>query len=841
METGDSPHADSSPASDEQPTMAAPGSHAEQPTLAAAPPADEQPTMAAGAPAAPGVPGAPTQVGGYTLVGRLGEGGMGTVYEAVQMNPRRAVALKIIRGAFADEHQVQMFEREAQALARLKHPGIAVIYESGATPDGQHYIAMELVRGARLDQHLRAIQPEGLTSKAALRLRLDLFLLLCDAVSYAHQRGVIHRDLKPANVLVQAAPAVNAESLSTTVNAADAVKVLDFGLARLSEDEHGGSGEMTMPGAIQGTVPYMSPEQVKGQSDQIDVRTDVYALGVILYELLTGRLPYNLTGASLPQAARIICEHPPAALTLPAGMGGTGRDLAVIAAKALEKEPERRYQSVAALADDIRRSLNNQPILAQSPSTIYQMRKLVARHRFGFAAAVAAVLLLAGYAVTTALAARRIATERDRANREAQVAQQVSGFLVNLFQVSKPEQARGRTITARELLDKGSKTISGDRSMDPEVRASLLDTMGDAYSSLGLFPDSLPLLRAALTTRTTLFGAESPQAAETLRHLGALAMARGDARGAADFYQRSLAGYTAAEGPNGVNVAKLYNDLGATEQRLGHLGEARTNFERALTLTSQQSGANSALLIPIRNNLAYIAYASKDYAGAADQFRQELANAQHVYGPVHPFVAKIANNLGGVLFTEKKYSEAETYYSQALDLNRKLLGNQHPEIGLDLANLAEARDAQGDLPGAEKYYREALAILQKTVKPEDFRLCFVETNLGSVLVREGAPPQLREAETMLRSALAAEEKTLPAGAWDIANTQSELGGCLAAQRHYSAAEPLLVGSFPTLRAKLGANDPATVTRARGRIADLYKGWGKPMPQAVRVQLQLQEP
>ena len=832
MEPGDPPNA----AANEQPTLVGPASSSEQPTLLHSSSADEQATMVAGdIPEAPSALGAPSQIGGYTLVGRLGEGGMGTVYEAVQQNPRRAVALKIIRSAFADEHQIQMFEREAQALARLKHPGIAVIYESGATPDGQHYIAMELVHGDRLDQHLRKLQPNGPTSKPELRLRLDLFLLLCDAVSYAHQRGVIHRDLKPANVLVRAVPAGDANSTSTHL--ADAVKVLDFGLARLSEDEHGSSSEMTMPGAVQGTVPYMSPEQVRGKSDQIDVRTDVYALGVMLYELLAGRLPYNLTGASLPEAARIICEQPPAPLELAAvGKGGLGRDLAVIAGKALEKEPGRRYQSVSALAEDIRRSLNNQPILAQPPSTVYQIRKLVARHRFGFVAAVAAVLLLAGYAVTTAVAARRIASERDRANREAQVAQQVSGFLVNLFQVSKPEQARGRTITARELLDKGSKTITGNHSMDPEVRASLLDTMGDAYSSLGLFPDSQPLLQAALTIRTSLFGAESPQVAATLRHLGALAIARGDAKGAADYYQRALTGYTAAEGPSGVDVAKVYNDLGATDERLGHLNEAKANFEHALALTQQQKGTGSAALIPIRNNLAYIAYASNDLAGAEQQFRQELANAVQAYGPVHPTVAKIANNLGGVLFTEKKYAEAEKYYGQALELNRKLLGDQHPEIGLDLANQAEARDAQGNLRGAEQGYRQALDILQRTVKPGDFRLCFVETNLGAVLVREGSPAQLAEAEQLLRTALAAEEQTLPKGAWDIAAAQSELGGCLLAQGRYAAAEPMLVDAFPTLRAKLGANDPATLERARTRIAQLYQRWGRPMPPAIRGQL-----
>ncbi|MGH9394786.1 MAG: serine/threonine-protein kinase, partial [Terriglobales bacterium] len=347
-------------------------------------------------------------------------------------------------GAFADAHAVRMFQREAQALGRLKHPGIAAIYESGCTEDRQYYFAMELVRGLRLDEYLKR-QPKD-TSRSAQRAKLRLFLCVCEAVSYAHQRGVIHRDLKPANILVQEAELLSVTSAPTTATAGDGqptVKVLDFGLARITEDELGGASMATQPGMIQGTVPYMSPEQVRGASDQIDVRSDVYALGVILYEMLAAGLPYDLRRASLPEAARIICEQPPAPLP-----PSTGRELITIVAKALEKPPAQRYQSVAALAEDIHRFLSDQPILAQPPSTIYQIRKLVSRHKLSFAFAAAAVVLLAGVAVAMTVAAGRIAVQRDRANRAAQVSDQVSAFLTHLFQISKPEQARGKTVTA---------------------------------------------------------------------------------------------------------------------------------------------------------------------------------------------------------------------------------------------------------------------------------------------------------------------------------------------------------------------------------------------------------
>ncbi len=756
---------------------------------------------------------AQTTVGHYSIVRRLGEGGMGVVYEAEQENPRRAVALKIIRGAFADEHAVRMFQREAQVLGRLKHPGIAAIYESGRTDDGQYFFAMELVRGLRLDEYLRSQQGSSLPLRAMLRYRLELFVQLCEAVSYAHQRGVIHRDLKPANVLVQ-----EPETLSPSgSNALVQIKVLDFGLARLSEDELGGMSLATQPGTIQGTVPYMSPEQVRGNVEQVDVRSDEYALGVMLYEILAGELPYELPRSSLPQAARIICETPPKPLTAALAKSPLGRDLAVIVGKALAKEPEQRYQSVAALAEDIRRALSDQPILAQAPSTVYQFRKLVARHKPGFAFALVLLVVLVGFAVTMTLAAQRIAGQRDRANREAQVAEQVSNFLVNLFQVSKPERAQGKTITARELLDKGAASIQDDRTMDPEVKASLLDTMGDAYSSLGFFKASQPLLQAALATRTRLFRAQSKPVAQTLLGLGLLARNRGNLQQAKSDFSRSLATFQKAEGARNDDVAQALNDLGTTYVLLNQLGPARSYLTRALAVRTAVSGPKSAKLIAIRTNLADIAYASKDYAAAADQFRHELALAKTIYGPTHPFISGITSNLGSALFQENKFRQAESYYAQALALDRKLLGSHHPDIASDLANIAETLDAEGNLSGAANDYAQALAILQPKVPATDLRLRFVETNLGSVLVRQGGAANLDRAEKLLRAALAADQKVEPRNSWETADARSELGGCLLAQGHLKQAESLLVNSLPVLTSQLGDNDPASVPRALHRL------------------------
>ncbi len=366
-----------------------------------------------------------TFIDDYRVIHKLGEGGMGVVYESEQQHPRRLVALKVIRGGqLVDEYQVKLFRREVQALARLKHPGIAAIYESGRTEDGQHYFAMELVRGTSLLNWVKGRRFTTTQAPSSLRHRLELFLKVCDAISYAHQHGVIHRDLKPPNILVT--DESEDQSLdSSSLNRVE-VKVLDFGLARITDDGTGTSG-LSSVGEIKGTLPYMSPEQARGDQDGIDMRTDVYALGVILYEMLTERLPYKLEHAALPQAIRIICEDtpdPPSRVLSQTRDRESSkaekidRDVETIVLKALEKDPKHRYQSVAAMAEDVERYLTNQPIHARPSSAIYQFRKLVARHKAPFALLAAVFVLLLGFAITMMVQSARIARERDKAEQQ---------------------------------------------------------------------------------------------------------------------------------------------------------------------------------------------------------------------------------------------------------------------------------------------------------------------------------------------------------------------------------------------------------------------------------------
>ena len=362
-------------------------------------------------PAAAAAAALPREIGGFRILGKLGEGGMGIVYEAEQKSPRRIVALKIVRGGhFVDDQYLRMFRRETETLARLTHPNIAALYEAGRTDDGQHFFTMELVRGETLAAWARKNLGGDAPSPAQLRERLRQFVTICQAVNYAHQRGVIHRDLKPPNIVVTDAGA----------------KILDFGLARITDADVAGATVMSEVGAIHGTLSYMSPEQTRGDSREIDLRTDVYSLGVVLYELVSGRLPYNTRGMTVVQAIRAICEEAPKPLDVDA-------DLQTIIAKALEKDPDGRYQSAAALAEDVERYLGDQPILAHPPSTMYQLRKLVARHTASFVAAGVIAVLLVVLGVTMVMQAARVRRERDRATAEAAKASAINSFLLDVW------------------------------------------------------------------------------------------------------------------------------------------------------------------------------------------------------------------------------------------------------------------------------------------------------------------------------------------------------------------------------------------------------------------------
>ncbi|HXY08721.1 MAG TPA: serine/threonine-protein kinase, partial [Terriglobales bacterium] len=440
-----------------------------------------------------------SHIGRYRIIRILGEGGMGTVYEAEQDQPRRGVALKVIKTSLASPAMLRRFELESQALGRLHHPGIAQIYEAGSaeTPYGlQPFFAMELIHGQPLTQYANK-------RKLDLRQRLLLMIQVCEAVQHAHQRGIIHRDLKPGNILVEEA---------------GQPKILDFGLARATDYDTEATRQ-TDVGQILGTLAYMSPEQVLADPLALDTRSDVYALGVILYELLSGKLPYQLS-RQLPQAIRVIQEIDPNPLS---SLSRVYRgDIETIVAKALEKDKSRRYASAADLAGDIRRYLEDQPITAKPASASYQLKKFARRHKalvIGVAAVFVALVL--GVIASTSEAVRARKAERN-AQQQTEIARAVNDFLqkdllsqASAFGQSKPDP----DMKVRTALDRAAQNISGKFDRQPEVEAAIRDTIGMTYLDLGLYPEGRKQLERALELEKSVLGPANPRTIKTMLYL----------------------------------------------------------------------------------------------------------------------------------------------------------------------------------------------------------------------------------------------------------------------------------------------------------------------------------
>jgi eukaryotic-like serine/threonine-protein kinase len=604
------------------------------------------------------------QIGPYRLLQLVGEGGMGEVWLAEQTRPvRRQVALKIIKAGMDTAQVVARFEAERQALALMDHPAIARVFDAGATPQSRPYFVMEYVRG-------EAITTYCSRHRLTTRQRIDLFLDVCDAVQHAHQKGIIHRDLKPSNILV------------TVRDDKPVPKIIDFGIAKATTQHLTDRTLVTELGSLVGTLEYMSPEQAEMTSLDVDTRSDVYSLGVILYELLTDVLPFeskSLREQSIEEIRRIIREtDPPRPSTrvttvhasAMAGQHSVARttaselrgDLDWITMRALEKDRTRRYGSASDLAADLRRHLARIPVLAGPPSTSYRVAKFVSRHRLGVATAATLVVLLMAFAASMAVQARRIARERDRANQEAEAARQVSNFLIGLFNVSDPSEAHGNTLTAREILDKGATEIEQRLADQPSTRARLETTIGKVYTSLGLYAAAEPLLRRAFATARDYAGSD---ATDTLAATSALA----------DVYWY-LGRYPDAE--------PLYADLVPRRQRLfgeRHPDTLKANYDLASLYVMQGRVQDGETLA-----------------------RKVHDIQRQVLGDEHPDTLSSLNNLGAILHRQQRYADELPIRIQLLETDRRRSGENHPNTLRDIHNLATVYSGLGRYDEAEKLF-----------------------------------------------------------------------------------------------------------------------------------------
>ena len=673
--------------------------------------------------------GTPQRIGPYVIVEALGGGGMGTVYKAHEEHPRRLVALKVIAPGLMTHEMRRRFEFEADVLARLEHPGIARVYRTGtaeitAGMPPQPYFAMELIDGRRLDEYVRLHQP-------SLSDRLKLLIKICQAVHHAHTKGVIHRDLKPANILVtdDGSP-----------------KILDFGVARAIDSDMQATTMHTEVGKIIGSLPYMAPEQAAGKVRELDTSSDVYALGVIAYEVLSGKMPYVLQGKPLHEAVHVICEEEPSRLSsINKSLRG---DVETIVQKALEKEKTRRYATAGELAADVKRFLDYEPISARPPSTWYNIRKFSGRNKPIVIGVGLLILILAGGIVSSTKFAMRAAQERD--NAQATLLFLTDDVLAN----ATPEKIRDvkvRDLIVSAVIEPASASV-GERFKDrPLIEASIRDTLQRIFDKIGRDDLALPQAEAALALRRRMLGNDHAETIASLQSLATVLTAQGRWREAEPMFKEALDRSRRVLGKDDPLTMSALNCYAVVLKNLGRVGESEPLFKQALdqrrsvlgeehpdTITSlsnyasvlralgrtaeaepisklvvdqlhRAQGDDHPATITATNNYGLVLMALERAKEAEELYKRVLEQCQRVLGPEHPLTLQALDNYGHVLEWARRPAEAEPVCKQALDTRRRLLGDDHPDTIRSMNNYAIVLRAMRRYTEAEALTRDAVA------------------------------------------------------------------------------------------------------------------------------------
>ena len=752
------------------------------------------------------------QIGSYKIEREIGRGGMGAVFLARRADQEfdKKVAVKLIKRGFDTDEIINRFRHERQILAALEHPFITRLIDGGSTDDGLPYLVMDYVEGLPLSKFCAS-------RRLSLGDRLDIFLKICSAVTYAHQNLIIHRDLKPSNILV---------------TEDGTPKLLDFGIAKLTAPNSSATLGGTQTTFRVMTPEYASPEQVSGRN--VTTASDIYSLGVVLYELLTGTRPFRIRTNSAEEISRIITDTAPTKPSdslkrgeeqernkgekeagkmaskvspsplLPFSSSQLRGDLDNIILMAMRKEPDRRYSSVEQFAGDLQRYLSGLPVIAREDTLSYRSGKFIKRHKAGVGAGVGIALSLIGGIFGTYRQSKIAARERDAALSEAEKAERINGFLQKMLSAADPRH-QGKDVKLIEILELAAASIEKDFADEPEIMSDLQTTVGLTFLSQGKADLAEPHLRRAYGTRLRIFGREHYKTAMSLYNYGQLLEAAGDVAAAEDYYRRVLKILRRLFGDEHSEISNVLHNLAHIAVLQGKNTKAIKILREVLKIRRALFDENhpeiARTLAELGNALTVIG----DTETAESLQRRALVVMRRHYGDEHPDTALILVNLFAAI-QQKHPVEAEHLIIEALRIRRKIFGDTHPQVAWALYHLSFMKVNRGEASEAEQLTREILSLRGTTLTDENLLVSNALLILGRSLMKQN---RLAEAETTLRECLALRQKNLSPEHWVLATTNSILGKCLMLLGQTETGQRLLFDSYDALKKKLGSRHAQT--------------------------------
>ena len=742
------------------------------------------------------------QIGNYLIEGEAGIGGMGLVYSGKRNDKEfeHKVAIKILKHGITSEYLLKRFQIERQTLANLQHKNIARLLDGGRTVDGLPYLVMEFIDGTPITEFCN-------NEKLSIQARLKIFRKVCEAVQYAHQNLVIHRDLKPGNILV---------------TKDGAPKLLDFGIAKLIDEDLVDVTEgLTRIGVWHLTPEYASPEQIKGE--KITTASDVYSLGVLLYQLLTGIQPYKITNSSPAAISKIITEekiqkpsekvkdksetHTESKLFLNDKISNQLKgDLDNIVSKAMHKDPTRRYVSVEQFSEDIRRHLSGLPVIAQKDTAGYRLSKFIQRHKVGFISSIGFIVFLIASMIAIIWQANVAESERDKAKLEAQKVETVNKFLQDMLSSVDPTEV-GRDVKVYDVLQKSARDVEKGFQNQPGIEAAIQKTIGRTLTNLGEYDEAKPHLERSLLLNESIYGKQSNQASESNYELALYYHWIGDLNTADSLYKKSLRIFrTNPDVPKRIFASTL-NDYGVLKYDIAQYDQSRKLHLESLDILLKNFGEKDRDVASLYNNLANVMQQKNDIDGAEKYFNKALQLNIKLFGENRPEVSSNYNNLAYIYVDKGDFTNAEEYFKKSLELKSKYYGAEHSFVGFGLVNLGGLEFRIGKINESEKYILDAISNLKVSVNEDHIWLGLAYYWYGKILIEKA---KYSEAETYLRKSLQINKNNYPVDHPNIISSSAELGVVAFYLNRFTEAEKLLVYGYNGVKGIKGEKNYNTI-------------------------------